>query len=166
MGQAVGSHRLRRVKLPVALRRPVYRVGYRVLQAVWFLTRARLTGVKCLVTDGNELLLVRHTYGRRSWDLPGGTMRKNEPPDAAARREMAEELGLTEVDWEPIGELRIVEGWRRDTLHCFRGEVQAPQLHLDRGELLDARWFARAELPADLARYVIPILAQTTVRRR
>jgi len=154
------------VKLPVALRRLIYRIGYRVLQIVWFLSRAHLTGVKCLITDVDALLLVRHSYGHRSWDLPGGTVRRGEPPVHAARREMAEELGLGAVDWEPIGELHIEEGRRRDTLHCFRAEIASPALTLDRGELLEARWFERAELPADLARYVIPILARTTVRRR
>ena len=43
------------------------------------------------------MLLVRHTYGPRAWDLPGGAIKRGEPPIDAARREMDEELGLDDA---------------------------------------------------------------------
>ncbi|MCK9894397.1 NUDIX hydrolase [Frankia sp. AgB32] len=43
--------------------------------------------------DGANVLLVRPTY-RPGWDLPGGVVEQDESPYAAARREVAEELGL------------------------------------------------------------------------
>jgi 8-oxo-dGTP pyrophosphatase MutT (NUDIX family) len=153
--------------VPAALRRPLYRVGYRVLQAFWFLARPRLRGVKCLITDVDCVLLVRHTYGPRWWDIPGGRIGRGEAPAHAAAREMAEELGVHAGagGWEPIGELDMSFMRRRDTLHCFRLELPSPELRIDRGELELARWFARAELPYDMAPWVLPILARTTVRR-
>jgi 8-oxo-dGTP pyrophosphatase MutT (NUDIX family) len=142
------------------LRRLAYRLAYRVLQVQWFLMRPHKQGVKCLVTDRDRVLLVRHTYGHRAWDLPGGSIKRRESPLTAARREMIEELGLDGAQWAPFGELHGTVDHRRDTIHCFRAEVQQPQLRLDHGELEVARWFPRAELPEDVGPYVGAIIAR------
>ena len=42
---------------------------------------------------GPALLLVHQSY-RIGWHLPGGGVRRGEMPEAAARRELAEEIGL------------------------------------------------------------------------
>jgi 8-oxo-dGTP pyrophosphatase MutT (NUDIX family) len=147
--------------IPVPIRRLVYRVGYRVLQAVWLITRPHLKGVKCVLTDGGRVLLVRHTYGRRWWDLPGGVIQHGEPPSEAARREMAEELGLKGVDWRLVGEVGVASGRHTDQLHCFCAELPSPALRIDRGELAEARWFAREDLPPDRSPHVEAILGLT-----
>ena len=152
------------MQLPVPVRRVGYRLAYRVLQAVWFFWRPEKHGVKCLLTADDRVLLVRHTYGRRSWDLPGGAIKRGEPPLHAASREMDEELGLGPVDWVKIGELRGRVDHRRDTIHCFRAEIaHGRPLTLDRGELGAVAWFARTALPADLSRYVAPIVSHAPV---
>ena len=43
--------------------------------------------------DG-RILLVRHTYGPRNWELPGGLSLAGEDPASTARRELLEETGL------------------------------------------------------------------------
>jgi 8-oxo-dGTP pyrophosphatase MutT (NUDIX family) len=151
------------MQLPVPIRRLAYRIAYRLLQAFWFIRRPQKSGVKCLLTAEDRVLLVRHTYGRRSWDLPGGAVKRGEPPLRAAQREMHEELGLEAADWTEIGALQGTVDHRRDTIHCFSAELVAPTLTLDRGEIAAARWFARSELPADLSPYVVPIMARTPV---
>jgi 8-oxo-dGTP pyrophosphatase MutT (NUDIX family) len=153
------------VPIPLPVRRAGYRVAYRLLQVVWLLRRPETHGAKCLITDGDRVLLVRHTYGNRSWDLPGGGIRPGESPLEAAHREMQEELGLRNLRWSEIGELAETVHHRRDTLHCFHVELDDPPLRLDPGEIAVARWFPRGELPYDLAPHVIPILARTIVRR-
>jgi 8-oxo-dGTP pyrophosphatase MutT (NUDIX family) len=151
------------MQLPVPIRRTTYRCGYRVLQVLWFVWRPHKDGVKCLLTTDDRVLLVRHTYGRRSWDLPGGAVKRGEPPIEAARREMEEELGLGSAPWFEMGQVRGSVDHRRDTIHVFRAEVGAPTLTLDEGELAEARWFKRGGLPADLGPYVTPILAHAPV---
>jgi 8-oxo-dGTP diphosphatase len=148
------------VSATVTLRRLGYRFAYRVLQAFWFIARPHKRGVKCLVTDRDRVLLVRHTYGRPSWDLPGGSIKRRESPLAAARREMNEELGLDGAEWAEFAEVDGRVDHRRDTIHCFRVELWGPALTLDHGELAAAQWFPRAELPEDVGPYVGEIMAR------
>jgi 8-oxo-dGTP pyrophosphatase MutT (NUDIX family) len=150
----------------LTLRRLGYRFAYRVLQVFWFVARPEKHGVKCLVTDRDRVLLVRHTYGSRAWDIPGGSIKRRESPLSAARREMSEELGLDGADWGAIGELQGSVDHRRDTIHCFRAELSEPELTIDLGELAAVEWFARGELPQDLAPYVGAVLARAPAIRR
>jgi 8-oxo-dGTP diphosphatase len=52
-------------------------------------------GAACAIFDGRgHELLVRHSYGRLNWELPGGGSDSRESPTATARRELREEIGL------------------------------------------------------------------------
>jgi ADP-ribose pyrophosphatase YjhB (NUDIX family) len=146
------------VWLPVPIQRLGYRVAYTVLRTYWFIRRPKLSGVKCVLTDGNEVLLVRHTYGPRAWDLPGGAIKRGEAPATAARREMTEELGVSIDDWRALGTVTVVVDHRRDLVHCFQAQAPERAVTIDRGELAAAGWFARDGLPSDLGRYAGRIL--------
>jgi 8-oxo-dGTP pyrophosphatase MutT (NUDIX family) len=147
----------------VTLRRLGFRAAYRILQLFWFVARPHKQGVKCLVTCRDRVLLVRHTYGDRAWDVPGGAIKRRESPLAAARREMSEELGLDGVEWTQVGELRGTVSHRRDTIHCFRAELCEPSLTIDRGELAAVDWFARSALPDRLGPYVGSVVVRAPV---
>ena len=147
------------MSVPLTLHRLGYRIAYRVLQAFWFVARPPKQGVKCLLTCHDRVLLVRHTYGNRAWDVPGGAVKRGEPPLTAACREMDEELGL-DIEWSAIGEIRGNADHRQDTIHCFRAEMCEPSLTIDRVELAVVKWFARDALPQDLAPYVGSVIAR------
>ncbi len=153
------GHTLSRVKPPLALRRWAYRRAYQALRVYWFVVRPTTNGVKCVLRDEDRVLLVRHTYGPKEWELPGGAIRRGEPPARAARREMLEELGVEIADWQSLGELNGRLDHHRAKLHCFMAQAGGSGLDLDPGEIDTARWFPRATLPSDLGRYVEPILA-------
>jgi 8-oxo-dGTP pyrophosphatase MutT (NUDIX family) len=144
--------------LPVPLRRLGYRSAYAALRVYWFLFRPTMNGVKCVLTDGDQVLLVRHTYGSRAWDLPGGSVKNGEPEVGAAQREMYEELGVSVDSWRLLGEIEVRIDHRKDHIHCFQAELPSPELDIDRGELNDAGWFRRTELPR-VGRYTRQILA-------
>ena len=146
--------------LPVAVRRLAYRVAYRVLQVIWLVRRPAKVGVKCLLVNDRRILLVRHTYGDRVWDLPGGALRRREAPLDGARREMREELGVGDATWTSLGAVHGTVHHRRDTIHCYRADLPSPALTLDLGELAVAQWFAPARLPDDLGPYVASIVAR------
>ena len=142
----------------VFVRRVGYRIALAVLRVWWFLRRPAVHGVKCVLTDDDRVLLVRHTYGRRFWDLPGGAPKRGEAYRDTARREMGEELGLTIDEWTDLGGFEATTYNRHDTLHIFHARIHAPRLTLDLGELAAAECFPRDALPADRGPYVAAIL--------
>jgi 8-oxo-dGTP pyrophosphatase MutT (NUDIX family) len=148
------------MRLSVKLRRAAVRCAYVGLRTYWFLVRPKVIGVKCVLNHGDHVLLVRHTYGRRSWDLPGGTVRRGEQPIAAARREMREELGRRLDDWQELGVLHVNADHHDDNLHIFQTSVRDRQLDIDLSELAEAAWFLRDDLPPDIGRFVHRILTQ------
>jgi len=147
-----------------SLRDPVlrlgFRVGYHVLHAWWLLTHPKKRGVKCVLTRDGQVLLVRHTYGgRRTWELPGGGVKRREDPGHAARREIREELGIDVDDWTLLGELFARIDGKRDRLWCFTSEIGDRPLDPDRAEIADVEWFRLDRLPERAARYVPRIAA-------
>jgi 8-oxo-dGTP pyrophosphatase MutT (NUDIX family) len=148
------------VQIPVPIRRQGYRVAHRLLRSWWFIARPHTEGVKCALTNGNQVLLVRHTYGHPEWDIPGGGIRRGEQPLEAARREMEEELGVRIELLRPLGEVSLRAYRANDRIHCFHAELGPAELTIDRGELEDARWFRRDQLPAERSRYVSPIIGR------
>jgi 8-oxo-dGTP diphosphatase len=66
--------------------------------------RAHLGAAAVIFDRDNRVLLVRHSYGRRGWELPGGGRKPRESLAQAVLREVREELGV-----EPLtAELRAV----------------------------------------------------------
>jgi ADP-ribose pyrophosphatase YjhB (NUDIX family) len=150
------------MSLSLRARRTAMRVAYAGLRTYWFVFRPRVVGVKCVVTHEDDVLLVRHTYGNRAWDLPGGTVRRRELPRYAAEREMHEELGRRFGDWISLGELFVNTNHHDDNLHLFQARVHDRKLDLNLTELAEAAWFPRDALPNDLSRYVRTIVKRVT----
>ncbi|MBB3034919.1 NUDIX hydrolase [Alteriqipengyuania lutimaris] len=92
------------------LPRPLARFGLRIahrLRHRWRrLAKPQLRGVCVFLHDPQgRMLFVRHAYGPDVWTLPGGGIDRGEEPEAAARREMREELGVTLSDLRSAGTL-------------------------------------------------------------
>jgi ADP-ribose pyrophosphatase YjhB (NUDIX family) len=152
------------VKLSIRLRRLAYRCAYLLLWTFRVVVRPEVSGVKCVLTDGDHVLLVRHTYGPREWDLPGGGIKRGEGPATAARREMREELGVDIDDLRDTGSVVARLNRSRATVFCFTAELAAPAIAIERGEIAAARWFARGNLPPRTGRLVLPVLRRAGVR--
>ncbi len=146
------------MSLSIRLRRLVFRCAYLVLWAYRVIVRPEVSGVKCVLTDGDHVLLVRHTYGPREWDLPGGGIKRGEGPATAARREMREELGVDIPNLRDAGEVLAALNRSRATVYCFAAELRNPEITIERGEIGAARWFAADDLPARIGRLTLPVL--------
>jgi ADP-ribose pyrophosphatase YjhB (NUDIX family) len=148
-------------RLPIPARRRVFRVGYRALQGWWLVRRPHTSGVKVVVRHGHDVLLVRHTYGRRSeWDLPGGFINDGETPQDAALRELEEEIGLRGRRPVALGALLERSSGRRNTIHGFAADTDGAPLALDEGEIAQARWFAHDALPEETSSYTRRMVAR------
>lgn len=56
---------------------------------------SKLIGAASIIlNDEQKILLVRHSYGRLNWDLPGGKAEDMESAEETAKREVNEEIGL------------------------------------------------------------------------
>ncbi len=149
--------------LSLKVKRVGIRCAYVGLRVYWFLVRPKVVGVKCVLLNDDHVLLVRHTYGRRNWDLPGGTVKRREVPIDAARREMDEELGRRIENWQDLGVLFTTTDHHRDNVHLFQTHIADRSLDIDLLELDEASWFHRDRLPPDIGPFVRRIMARAAM---
>jgi 8-oxo-dGTP pyrophosphatase MutT (NUDIX family) len=127
--------------------RTSFRLGYRLARLWWRVRRPRHEGALVVIHVGPAVLLVRSSY-RRAWNFPGGGVRRGETPEAAARRELAEEIGLVAYPLQPAGFAGGLWEGRRDGVHFFELRLdRLPELALDNREIIDARLVAPDDLP-------------------
>lgn len=144
--------------LQVRALRLAYRVAYVVLGIWWFLRRPHTRGVKLVIRDGDDVLFVRHSYGRRrEWELPGGGVKGREGPSDAARRESAEELGLQIDRWTPVGEI-VSEGYATARLSCLTAAYDHRPLKVDPVEIEEVRWAPLTAPPEPLGPHATRVL--------
>lgn len=115
-------------------------------------------GAASVIVNNGMVLLVRHNYGRRNWEIPGGVSEPGESAEATARREAREEIGvdleidaLTGVYWEPswggIGGHHFVF-----RAHLRPGSVPAVA---DPREILEVRWCAPSDPPRPISDFTV-----------
>ncbi|HTM01997.1 MAG TPA: NUDIX hydrolase [Vicinamibacterales bacterium] len=75
------------------------------------------------VTASGEILLVRQyrpPLGRWAWELPAGSLKKDENVEQAAKRECQEELGLVPERLESFGAFVPTPGYCDEEMNFFR----------------------------------------------
>ena len=122
----------------------IYKFIYTFLEIYWFIFRPKTQGVICLIFSGDELLLIRHTYGHSAWTLSGGGLKKDE----AVKREVKEELGLN-ITPEYIGEFTHNPEHKIDTVFCFVARMEKIEPKIDHLEIKEAKWWNINNLPMD-----------------
>ena len=138
--------RVRQTMLIDSVWRIVLRLGFPFARAWWQLRRPRHEGALVAIYVGRALLLVKSSY-RVEWNFPGGSVRPGETPDAAAQREMEEELGLSSYTLLPAGSACGIWDGRRDRVHFFELHLDyLPELRLDNREIIAARLVSPEEL--------------------
>jgi 8-oxo-dGTP pyrophosphatase MutT (NUDIX family) len=120
--------------------------------AVAELEIAHHPGGACIVALDREdrvclLRQFRHAAGGWITELPAGKLDEREPPLACARRELAEETGMTAVRWDDLGYFFSSPGVFTEVIHVFlaRGLTPCPAAP-EQHEVFEAHW-----LPLDQA---------------
>lgn len=126
--------------------RMALRLGFPFARAWWFLRRPSHEGALVAIYVGRALLLVKSSY-RTEWNFPGGSLQPGEAPEAAAQRELEEEIGLTSHALRPAGSVCGTWDGRRDRVHFFELHLERiPELRLDNREIVAAHLAAPEEL--------------------
>jgi ADP-ribose pyrophosphatase len=85
--------------------------------------------VAIVAFDGDGLLVVRQHRGGASdvtTELPSGKIELDEGPDAAVRRELAEECGLAAERWRRIGAFWAAPAYSTEFVHVYEAAQLAP----------------------------------------
>jgi ADP-ribose pyrophosphatase len=75
--------------------------------------------------DAATVVLVRNerpVVGETLWEIPAGTLEPPEPPEEAARRELAEETGYAASRWTRMGEFYPSPGVLSERTHVWLAE--------------------------------------------
>jgi 8-oxo-dGTP pyrophosphatase MutT (NUDIX family) len=133
------------------IRRTFEPVLRRVLHLYWRFARGMTLGVRGVVLDGeNRVLLVKHSYVS-GWHLPGGGVEVGETFCDALKRELMEE-GRIELSGEPVLHGVFLNSYasRRDhvAVYVVRQFRQDRRPEPNR-EIIDCGFFAAGALPQD-----------------
>jgi isopentenyldiphosphate isomerase len=109
----------------------------------------RSVGIAVMSTDGG-LLIHRRSDAKDIWPgwwdiAAGGVVAAGETYDEAARRELAEELGLVDADIEYLGQSRYIDDELATLCRGYRVIHDGPFTFAD-GEVAEARWVGLTEL--------------------
>ena len=100
------------------------------------------------VPEPGQVILIRqyrHAVNAHLWELPAGSVDEGESPEAAARRECHEEIGLVPATIVRLGAMLPTPGYCDEEMVFFRLsglEKTDEQAHVDEDEDIEAKTFA------------------------
>jgi 8-oxo-dGTP pyrophosphatase MutT (NUDIX family) len=107
-------------------------------------------GAAVVALDGAQRVCLlrqyRYVAGGWLWELPAGKLEPGEPALATARRELAEEAGVSAQDWRSLGVCLSSPGVFTERLHLFlaTGLTPAATAH-ERAEVIEIHWLPFAQ---------------------
>jgi len=124
------------------------RLAYLAYRVYCFLFRPVGLGVRVMMIQNNQALLVRQTY-MDGWFMPGGGVKRGETSDQAARREVREETGATLNNLKLVGAYTSFNEWTSNHNIVFLSTDFTTSGEHD-NEIAEIRFFPLDDLPADL----------------
>lgn len=85
----------------------------------------------------------RHVAGGWLWELPAGKRDQGEPPERTARRELAEEAGVSAAEWTPLGPVYSSPGVFDEVVHLYLARDLTPAIRdAQPDEQIEVHWVA------------------------
>lgn len=110
-----------------------------------------------MVEYQGKILLVKQSYGRGLWTIPGGGIRRGETPEEATKREVREEVGIQLEDVKHIGKFISTSEYKRDNVDIFNAASNGENFKIDNLEIIEAKWFPPNNLP-EISEYAQKVL--------
>jgi 8-oxo-dGTP diphosphatase len=123
------------------------------------ITRPVTIGVRALVIDDGQVLLIRQ-HGSQHWVFPGGGVKRGETLRAAAVRETEEETGCRVVAERLLGIYSTVHEGMTNHVAVFVCRATSPPTDRLNIEIAEARYWPLDALPQPLAGLVTRRLAE------
>jgi ADP-ribose pyrophosphatase YjhB (NUDIX family) len=122
-----------------------------LLKSVWAqITHPVQLGVRMVLIQDGEALLVRHTY-MRGWHFPGGSMNRWETPLEAAAREAREEAGVELLEMPTlVGVFTSYGGGKSDHVMVYQCRNFRVGQATDQWEIAERKFFPLGALPPEL----------------
>ncbi|MFA6322329.1 MAG: NUDIX hydrolase [Candidatus Buchananbacteria bacterium] len=133
------------------MKRIFYKLVNPIRKLYWFVFRPKTAGVKVLVEYDERILMIKNAYGKSIWTFPGGAVKKNELPENAAKREVAEEVGLKLHELISIGQIQSTREHKKDTIYCYSASSTNEKVEIDPSEIQTFNWFNKNELPSEIS---------------
>jgi ADP-ribose pyrophosphatase len=112
--------------------------------------------VAIVAWDGRRIAMVRqwrHATAETLLEIPAGTLEPDEPPDATARRELAEEVNLAAARWDRGPTFYTAPGFCDERMHLYLATDLSPTAaEADADEILEPLWLTLDEAREAVAR--------------
>jgi 8-oxo-dGTP pyrophosphatase MutT (NUDIX family) len=130
--------------------RYLLRIAFLLMQAWTWVVRPVSFGVRIILIQDDEVLLVRHTY-TSGWHFPGGYINRGETPLEAAAREAREEAGAELLEPPALVDIySAFEHGKSDHVAVYICRNFRQQRATDRWEIAERKRFALDALPPQI----------------
>ena len=123
------------------------------------LIRHRGVSVIVPILNKKEIIMEKQPrYGANQylWEVPAGTIEKNESPLDCAKRELIEETGYSGKNWKNCGKYFTVPSYNTAVIHCYATECYNKESQkLDDDELIKLKSFTFKEIKRMLSNNII-----------
>lgn len=131
--------------------RHLIRIASFIRKIYWFIFRPKTFGVKAILFDKNEkVLLIKNSYDKR-FMFPGGGIKRNETPEQAAKRELWEETGIVAQEIKQIGEYTSSAEYKKDTIYFYYVPEYSQAKQTKSPEIDKIGFYSLSELPQPLS---------------
>ena len=134
------------------MKRITLNLFYKILRVYWHIFKPITLGVRAIVVnEKDKILLVKHTY-QNFWFLPGGGVNKGETFEQAIKRELMEETGYKSDVIELFGIYQNTYEGKRDNIVVFLSKSGKFIESLPSSEIEKYEFFSVDNLPENTSR--------------
>jgi ADP-ribose pyrophosphatase len=153
------------VRSQIVFECPIFQVEYQIIRRNdgseaprWIAIRPTTVSIIPIDEHGKCLLIRQYRSGSDTieWRLVTGSIEPDETPVQCAKRELAEETGLSAENYELVRSARVPSGWVRQERICFVATKLTPANNNgDPNEVLEVHPLSREQVIALLADHAL-----------